>query len=234
MQNKTSILCTRPIDENLIIDAREADIDIDQITFIETVALETPLLEQQINHSFSQAITIIFTSMNAVEAVADRLNNQQPNWKIYCIGTTTNKLVAQYFGQQNIVGTADDATQLAQLIVTNNNTDKVIFFCGDQRRDELPNILKTNNIEVKEMVVYHTISIPLKIEKKYDGILFFSPSAAESFFTNNKIPKSTILFAIGNTTSNEIKKYTNNAIIVADKPGKEQLVTKMIAHYKAN
>jgi uroporphyrinogen-III synthase len=70
-----------------------------------------------------------------------------------------------------------------------------------------------------------------KIEKTYHGILFFSPSAVQSFFSNNKISDQTILFAIGNTTATEIKKYTNNKIITGDEPGKENLVTEMIRYY---
>ena len=47
----------------------------------------------------------------------------------------------------------------------------------------------------------------------------------------DKISDQTILFAIGNTTATEIKKYTNNKIITGDEPGKENLVTEMIRYY---
>jgi uroporphyrinogen-III synthase len=117
------------------------------------------------------------------------------------------------------------------LIAGKNHIDKAIFFCGDQRRDDLPEILRTNHVEVSEIVVYHTIAKPHKIEKSYNGILFFSPSAVGSFFTNNKISDKTILFAIGNTTANEIKKYGNNKVIVTDEPSKENLVMEMIRYY---
>ena len=66
---------------------------------------------------------------------------------------------------------------------------------------------------------------------EYFGILFFSPSAVQSFFSKNKVADKTILFAIGNTTANEIKKYSTNKIIISDEPGKENLVTKMIEYF---
>ena len=79
--------------------------------------------------------------------------------------------------------------------------------------------------------MYQTIATPHKIDKEYFGILFFSPSAVQSFFSKNKVCEKTILFAIGNTTANEIKKYSTNKIIISDEPGKENLVTKMIEYF---
>ena len=169
--------------------------------------------------------------MNAVEAVADYLDGQPVEWNIYCMGNTTNRLVKKYFGERKIAGTANSAAELAELIVEDSMIDEVIFFCGDQRRDELPAILKNNDIDVNEITVYQTIAIPHKIDKTYNGILFFSPSAVESFFRKNKIPATTILFAIGSTTANEIKKYSNNKIIISDEPGKENLVEKMMEYF---
>ena len=144
--------------------------------------------------------------MNAVEAVAAHLNDYIPDWKIYCIGNTTKKLVQEYFGEDLIAETASDATELAEKIIEDNITDEVIFFCGDKRRDELPSILNEHNINVNEIEVYQTNIIQHTIEKNYDGILFFSPSAVQSFFSTNKLNDKTILFAIGNTTSSAIKK----------------------------
>ena len=61
--------------------------------------------------------------------------------------------------------------------------------------------------------------------------MFFSPSAAESFFSTNTLTDKTILFAIGNTTALSIKKYTGNKIIVADEAGKNNLVEKAIEYF---
>ena len=231
MQNRISILCTRPLNETLIDEAKQAGIDIDELSFIETEPIQTIAVQQEIDQAFLQIATIIFTSMNAVEAVALYQEENQPAWKIYCIGTTTNKLVSKYFGGEKIAGTANDAASLAELIVEDLVTGEVIFFCGDQRRDELPDILRKHDIEVNEIVVYQTITVPHKVDKTYHGILFLSPSAAASFFQKNKLPGTTILFAIGNTTANEIRKFTTNKIIISDEPGKENLLKKMVEYF---
>lgn len=230
-QNKIAILSTRPIDSSLIEEANTAGIDIDEISFIETEPIQTIEVQQEIANAMLQSSAVVFTSMNAVEAVANELLDQQPDWRIYSIGNTTKQLVKKYFGEESIAGTADSAAELAELIADEGYDDEVIFFCGDQRRDELPDILRSNDIEVNEIVVYQTIAVPFKVEKKYHGILFFSPSAVESFFSNNKAAEQTILFAIGNTTATTLKKFSNNKIIISDEPGKENLVRKMMEYF---
>lgn len=230
-QNKISILSTRPLDDSLIEQAKQSGIEVDVLSFIETEPIQSTEVQQEIANALLQSSAVVFTSMNAVEAVADELHGQKPDWKIYSIGNTTKRLVKKYFGEGSILGTANSAAELAEMIAVEGKNDEVIFFCGDQRRDELPDILRSNDINVNEIIVYETTAVPHQIEKQYHGILFFSPSAVESFFANNKIGDKTILFAIGNTTANEIKKYSNNKIIIGDEPGKENLVTKMISNY---
>jgi len=230
-QNKIFILSTRPIDAPLINEAKHQNIEIDILSFIETVPIRSIEVQQEIENALLKSSAVVFTSMNAVEAVANELDGHQPDWRIYSIGNTTRQLVKKYFGEEAIAGTAESAAELAELIVEEDNSDDIFFFCGEQRRDELPDILRNNDIDVNEIVVYQTIQVKHKIEKTYHGILFFSPSAVQSFFSNNKISDKTILFAIGNTTATEIKKYTNNKIITGDEPGKENLVTEMIRYY---
>lgn len=231
-QNKVNILCTNLLEDQLVEMAKKVGIDIDPLPFIETSRLESKTVLLAIKNSLAQSATVIFTSVNAVEAVAVHMQKEKPDWKIYCIGIVTNKAVKKYFGEHAIAGTATNASELAGLIVAEGVSCKVSFFCGDQRRDALPNILRKNGIRLHEIAVYQTIATPQKIDKPYHGILFFSPSAVDSFFSLNSTPISTILFAIGNTTANEIKKHTHNCIIVGVEHGKEMLVKRMMEYYQ--
>ena len=233
MENRIQILSTRPIQQSLIKDARDAGIDIDELTFIETNPIQSKLVDKEIENTLKETATVVFTSMNAVEVVGNQIKENQPNWKIYCMGTTTQQLVVKFFGQNLIEGTANDAASLAKQIIKDQPKEKLIFFCGDQRRDELPELLKQHSIEAKETIVYETNAIHHLIQKQYDGILFFSPSAVESFFTNNKVVENTVLFAIGNTTAKELKKYSNNKIVISNEPGKENLAKTMINFFNA-
>jgi len=229
--DKIQILCTRPVDDLLIAEANDSNISIDVLSFIDTEPIESEEVQQEIEHALVLTASVVFTSMNAVEAVADILYDDLPRWNIYCIGNTTRELVERNFGKDSIAGTAASATELAELIIAEGETEEVIFFCGDQRRDELPLLLRGNGIEVNEIVVYHTIEVPNRISKEYKGILFFSPSSVKSFFSVNKIHGSTVLFAIGNTTAATIKNYSTNKIIIADKSTKENLFEKMAEYF---
>lgn len=230
-QNNITILSTRPLPASLIDDAAEQGIQIDTLSFIETAAIQSIEVQQEIERALLQSTTVVFTSMNAVEAVAEYMSDEMPDWAVYCMGQTTQQLVKKYFGENSIAGTADNATALAELIVSDGSTDNLIFFCGDQRRDELPALLEEQAIEVTEIVVYHTIATPHVITQAYNGILFYSPSAVESFFTSNRPGNQTIFFAIGSTTAATIKKFSSNCVITGNTPGKENLVQRALNYF---
>lgn len=231
MSQPINILSTRPIDPSLIKTAGSKGIFIEVRSFIQTIPVQSTDLVQEIENEVSKSATVVFTSMNAVDAVAKHLNGRKPQWNIYCIGSTTDQLIKKYFDEELITGTAFNAADLAALIVKDRFSDEVIFFCGNQRRNELPDILRNNDIRVHETEVYKTITVPHKINRVFNGILFFSPSAVESFFSNNSINEQTILFAIGNTTAESIKQFTCNKIIISATPGKENLAEQMIEYY---
>jgi uroporphyrinogen-III synthase len=235
-QNRINILCTRDLDEALIQDALSKSIAIDVISFIRPEPALTSEALNEVQKASMRAGAVIFTSVNAVETIVTSLDQQKTNptgWKIFCIGYATKQSVVKNFGEKSIAGVADNAKELANAIL-DADVDEVIFFCGDQRRDELPGLLKKNKIEVKEIVVYKTIANSKKIEKKYDGILFFSPSAVKSFFQENKLDEQVMLFAIGNTTADEIKKFSKNKIVISDVPDKKTLLHKVISYFQMN
>lgn len=229
--NKIQILSTREIDPVQIKSAELFGINIDCIPFIETYPILDKEICRKIKELLDAEITVVFTSMNAVEVVVKHIGKNKPDWKIYCIGITTNKLIKEYFGNDVVIGTATNATELAGLIAEERKTNKVFFFCGDQRREELPSSLRIKGIRVEELTVYKTEEINHTINKNYTGILFFSPSAVNSFFKKNSIPSSTIIFSIGHTTAAIAQTKTNNKIIIADLPGKANLTNLMIEYF---
>ena len=230
-EHKINILCTRPVDKALVEEALLKGIQLDVLSFIDTEPIQTIEVQQEIELAAVELATVVFTSMNAVESVTGMLDGHVPEWSIYCMGHKTKELIETYFGTDAITGTADNASELADEIIANNNTHEVIFFCGNQRRDELPAKLNQHDITVTEVIVYQTTSLPHKIEKEYGGILFFSPSAAESFFAKNILPAHTIVFAIGSTTKETISRYCNNQIIASVLPGKDNMVEQAIDYF---
>jgi len=229
-QNKVQLLSTRPLNNTLIDEASENNVIIDTISFIKTEKFINAETGKRITHLLQQDINVIFTSMNAVDSVKSYVSTA-PFLKIYCIGNTTKKLVKQIFGEEKIASFANNGEQLLKLILQNNLIKKVVFFCGDKRRNEIPDTLKKNGIIVDEIIVYKTIETPEIIKKEYDGILFYSPSAVESFFKKNTISDRTQLFAIGTTTGNAIEQFSRQPVISSEIPDKENLVHLAISYF---
>ncbi|MBA3674102.1 MAG: uroporphyrinogen-III synthase, partial [Chitinophagaceae bacterium] len=125
-----------------------------------------------------------------------------------------------------------NAEDLSNVILKDEEIKKVHFFCGNQRRDELPNKLKAEGIEVEEIIVYETIETPQKMSRKqYDGILFFSPSAVKSYFSLNKLNEEIQVFAVGKTTADSILQNDKREIITAEIPGEENMIDLVISHF---
>lgn len=90
-----------------------------------------------------------------------------------------------------------------ELIVQNYSDREFTFFCGNLRRNTLPNALQLASIKYAEIEVYETILQPQRISTPLDGILFYSPSGVESYFNSNDYNNET-LFCIGTTTANAL------------------------------
>ena len=226
--NKPVILCTGPVDEAVINAPEYKDADIDVIPFT-TISMELPeSTQRQIKDILTKKKVVIFTSSNAVISVGGYMKEKPVGWTIFCIGNTTYKLAKKYFGEENIKDTASTASKLAEKVIPVIKETEVIFFCGNLRRSELPDALRKKGIEVKEIIVYKTSLVPVSINKKYDAVIFFSPSAAESFFSRNSVPRNTALFVMGETTAVSIKKFSTNPVITGDEPDKNKLISQAI------
>ena len=230
-ENKIEILCTRPLDNMLIYKATNSGINMDIISFVETEPVISPEVIQQIQSYGLKKATVVFTSMNAVDAVTSQLTSV-PDWRIYCVGGITKETVFNFFGEKTVAGTAKNAKALAEKIILSKDVQHIVFFCEDHRLDELPEMLQANAIAVDEVVVYKTIFISSFITKNYDGIIFFSPSAVHSFFSDNTIATNVVLFSIGNTTTATIKTYCNNKVVTSEWPGKENMIDLVLDYYK--
>ena len=234
-KNKAHILCTKKLPQSLIDKAAAQDVLIDASSFIEVKAIADEKIKEKIIELSRQSLTVVFTSMHAAETIIEKLKSQQlkPDWKIYCMAGTTKKIINEYFGETSTIDSAIDASSLAGKIIR-DDIKGIVFFCGNQRRDELPKQLAAHNISVKELIVYETILTPKAILKNYNGILFFSPSAAKSFFSANQPEKEVILFAIGNTTADTLKEYCHNKIIISESPGREILIGICVEYFQTH
>lgn len=225
---KPSILCTGPVDLSLLPAGDLENVTIDVVNFTEISTGIPGPVQEEIKNLINEKAVAVFTSSNALRSLAPLLTNQQPGWTVFCLGNTTCELARSIFGPGLIRQTATNAASLAKRIVAEKEIKEVIFFCGNLRRNDLPDMLHKNNIRVKEITVYQTALVQKTIDKAYEAVLFFSPSAAESFFSANSLPAKTIVFVIGNTTAEKVRASTNNMVVVSDEPDKLYLIHKTI------
>lgn len=172
---------------------------------------------------------LIFTSQNGVKGFFSQYPEfQTRELNVFCVGDKTKAEIEKNGYAVN--ASANSSKKLADLIVKNFKEKEFLYVCGSMRREELPEILKKENIALKELKVYTTSLNPKKFNSSFDGILFFSPSGVKSYCKENDLNSSTA-FCIGETTAAEARKYTQN-IIIANKPSIENVIVQAVKKYK--
>jgi uroporphyrinogen-III synthase len=234
---KYTVLSTKHTGRLFIEAAKKNNINIIEQEFINTRPIITRDKERELGEIVTpQTEFVVFTSSNAVTALEHYLGRYDSsfamNWKIFCLqGKTKETLLHSTLPKKDIIATANNASLLAQKIIE-HGVKEIVFFCGNKRRDELPVTLQKAGICIHEVVLYKTVAVPQLTYCEPDGILFFSPSAVESFFSVNKLYPKTVCFAIGQTTADTIRHNTHNKIVVTDEPGRQQLLDTLNVYFQ--
>jgi uroporphyrinogen-III synthase len=171
---------------------------------------------------------VVFTSKNGVKSVWKQQPEILENKTIICVGVKTKKLIEKKGFQ--VAANADYAEDLIEIMDQKYQGKTFTFFCGNIRRDTIPNYFKENKIAFEEVIVYKTETHSKAISEKFDGILFFSPSAITSFLEKNELKNETC-FCIGTTTAKALESKTKN-IVIASKPTVEHVIDEVIQFYK--
>lgn len=221
MSNQIRILSTKKLSERQKQMLLTADFLVYDEDFI---AIQNKKFEIDLLNDY-----LIFTSQNAVESLLENKKTAEiKKIKCFCVGEKTKALL-----QENgfeVIEYSEYAAELASVICNQYSKNSFTFFCGNIRRDFLPDALRLAQIELDEIEVYETILTTHKITFIPDGILFFSPSGVESFLKENKIEDENC-FCIGNTTAEALKYVTPNRII-ANQPNVESTIMKCIEYYR--
>ncbi|WP_293892423.1 uroporphyrinogen-III synthase [Flavobacterium sp.] len=221
MQNQISIVSTKKLSERQKQQLLSANFLVFDEDFI---AIQIKNFEIEKTNEY-----LIFSSQNAVESVL--LNSKIVDIKIkkcFCVGEKTKALLEDNGFEVNVY--SEYASELASIICNQYSKSSFTFFCGNMRRNFLPDALTFANISLEEIKVYETILTPHKIDFTPNGILFFSPSGVKSYLQENKIEEADC-FCIGNTTAEALKYETPNRII-ANQPTIESIVMKCIENYR--
>lgn len=221
MAEKINILSTKKLlkdQKQLLLDA---NILVIEENFIATKSIDFDLTN--INEN------LIFTSQNAVESVLDHPNCSALGGKpVFCVGMKTKGFLEENGSEVQVY--TDYAADLAEIISLVYANESFTFFSGSMRRDVLPKTLKENQIVFNEIEVYETSLTPHKVKIKPEAILFFSPSAVESYLKLNKI-KDEICFCIGETTAEALENNNIKRIVIAEAPSIENVLSDVIEYF---
>ena len=220
MSNPISILSTKILLSHQKQALLNAGFSVTEANFIKTENSDFDLKEINDN--------LIFTSQNAAQSVLLHPKSEDLKAKnVFCVGIKTKALLEENGFTVDVY--VDYASDLAEIITLIYSNESFTFFSGNLRKETLPKALKAAKVNFDEIQVYETTLTPQKIKTPVDGILFFSPSAIESYLKENKI-KNEICFCIGETTAEALDKITRN-IIVADQPSVEKVIEDVIEEY---
>lgn len=229
------LLSTAPLSAALKQRALQQNIVVTDFSFISVQPVLSEQLLAEICALASQSISAVFTSVHGVNAVADILKTAPDNWNIYCIGHSTKAAVTAFWGDKVIVSTAEYGLDLAHNIIAIDReypVGRLVFFAGNIRGNDLPDTLVQNHVAFTEYTVYETILQPQVFNKAFNGIMFYSSSAVDSFFKVNTIKEDTVCFAIGTSTAATIKKYCSNDIVISTFTTKENVLDTAIDYFK--
>jgi uroporphyrinogen-III synthase len=203
---KKRLLFLNSIAEELI--TYSESLEVFSIPLIKTTPKKVDFINYDIN------LPWVITSQSAAKIIKE---SPKVSTKIYAVGQKT----ASHF-KGAIFPTISNSLELAKLI-KKNKEKKVLFFCGNKRREDLPNYLNLANIEVKEVVVYDTEIIDKNVNlHDYDGLAFMSPSAVNAMAKKNGFGNLKC-FAIGKTTGEALSLHGQNYKL-SDEPNAVSLI----------
>jgi len=226
MSSAVRILSTRILHQESVSTLGERGVEVIQHNFIQTNINLPPDTDMNAFHR-----DIIITSKSGVEAFHRMFeNNALPRqyFRFHSIARGTREKALQY--GFDIIHTGKDAIELADQIIADKDISSVTHICGNLRRSELSDRLRNSGKEVQEVVVYSTEFSPISVGGNYNAIIFFSPSAVDSFLSQNAIPSATT-FCIGKTTARYAGEKGFRKIYIAANPSEESLVEAILENY---
>ena len=220
------IISTRKLNSNQVIELIEKGWTFTQHDFICKVIDIPPRLNRE-----SIQKNIVLTSKSGVGAflaIAKKLQLDITAFAVHCISQATRETAQA--GGLHVQLSAPNASALADEIIKDKSIQSVTHLCSNLRREELSNKLKAANVHVYDLVAYRTEFTPVAIDMSYDAILFFSPSAVDSFLSSNAL-KSVPCFCIGQTTAQHAKQKGYSLVHAPDAPSEEALLNLLTDYF---
>ncbi len=222
------VLSTKQLDDRAIDYAKKLGLGLlcEAFTRVKEAEVEISSIQP------GQFDAVVFTSANAVKfffahpgahsAIADE--------SIFSLSGRTADELLKHDIQPAITGI--NADTIARLIIETVITKSVMHVCGNLTLDILEQKLVKAGIAYSPLVVYETLLQPdIVIAETFDAVMFFSPSAIESYLTNNKLSANTVCCCIGATTAAALMARFADAKIIFPRKQSPESMLDALAHY---
>jgi uroporphyrinogen-III synthase len=182
---------------------------------------------------------VAFTSPRAAAAVVERMAVRRPRPSqggnaptVWAGGPATEAALGDALGQVGTpseadLGTLGAAEALARAMVAARVAGPVLFLCGDSRRDELPERLRSHGITVEEIVCYRSVlaseSAAHAAAARGTMVVVASPTVADLLVRACPPDARPDLLAVGPTTAASARASGWSPAAVASKPSVEAL-----------
>lgn len=228
MSQHYHIASTRKLNAALVSEAKSKGIFIDDKDLLQIDLLDTPTLAQQIANN---TLPLVFTSQYAVQAVVQIIKNHDltlPSKQAYCIEGKTETLTRE--AGFDVIDTATDANNLAHKLASTQVAKHLLHLSANIRLDGWKTFLQTHQIEVDTLEVYHKNVHPRQLQAD-DGVLFFSPSQVDAFWSFNSLEPTTPAFCIGQTTATHVAGLYHKNIQIAPQANEQALLNTVYNYF---
>ena len=184
--------------------------------------------------------TVALTSPRAATAVIDRIGRRQTSFEsgaaspaVWTGGPATAAALGNTLGPVRTPNESDTARwgaagALARAMLDAGVSGRVLFPCGETRRDELPERLRNAGVEVDEVVCYRSILANEPEARKAGArgtlLVVASPSVADLLARACPPETRPDLVAVGPTTAAAARRSGWTPAAVAEQPSVEALV----------
>ena len=226
MSNAPHIVSTRKLTSAKVDELTAKGWKFTHHDFISKVILVPAELQEKSIHKH-----VVITSITGVKAfieIARQLHLDSDNYQVHCISRGT-KEYASAVGL-TIKSSAPNAAALADEILKDVEVKEVTHVSSNLRRDELSDKLIKSGVAVQDVIAYRTEFTPVAIDNSYDAIIFFSPSAVDSFLSRNPL-RQVPCFCLGKTTADYAKQEGYQHTYIPDAPSEEILLQTIINYY---
>lgn len=187
--------------------------------------------------SFERWDWLVFTSMNGVDLFFEKYCAAHETAdarafcgkKFACIGPGTAAELASFGIRADLVPEHYTSAALGKALAEQCAGERVLILRAEGGSKELNKALDDTGIEYRDLPLYQTVS-ETDLACDMDGVtdvVFASASGVRAFFEGYTLPADARIICIGEVTAREVRKYTNEKVLIAKEESLDGIVSTL-------